>query len=211
VATLLAVNTSPRFDISVSRALTAEFIRQWRTEYPGDGLVVRDLPKTHLPFVDLPWIGGAFSPPEDHAPDHSAAISISNDLVAELQAADHIVIGTPMYNFSIPALLKAYFDQIIRVGLTVSSGYEGMLTGKSATVILATGGDFRPGSPYAAANMASRYIVQLLGFIGITDVQVVLAACTRAVDEGQITLGEFVSDHEGALLTAVARRQAVPA
>ena len=138
---LLAIQVSPRFETSTSRKLTALFVDKWRAAHPDGHVAVRDLARTPLPYVDLPWIGGAFAPPEQHSPESVAAIAISNELVGELQGADHIVIGTPMYNFSIPAALKAWIDHIVRVGVTVSPDNVGLLTGKKATIILATGGD----------------------------------------------------------------------
>ena len=160
--TLLAIGVSPRYEHSTSRKLTSLFVEKWRAAHPGGEVIERDLVKTTLPFVDLPWIGGAFTPPEQHSPESAAAIKISNDLVAELQAADRIIIGTPMYNFTIPAVLKAYIDHIVRVGVTVVDNV-GQLTGKKATVILASGGDFSPGSPIEGYNHASGYLRQVLG------------------------------------------------
>src|SRR5262245_2306846 len=93
---LLAIEVSPRFDRSTSRKLTAVFIEQWKAANPTGSVIVRDLVKTNLPFVDLPWIGGAFTPQETHSPESTAAIKVSDDLVAELKSADRIVIGTPM-------------------------------------------------------------------------------------------------------------------
>jgi FMN-dependent NADH-azoreductase len=111
--TLLVVEVSPRLEFSVSRSLTARFVEQWKRGNPHGVVVVRDLFKSHIPFVDLHWIGGAFTPREQHSPESAAAIKVSDDLVAEMKSADHILIGTPMYNFSIPAILKAYIDQIV--------------------------------------------------------------------------------------------------
>ena len=191
MSTLLAIGVSPRYDYSTSRKLTALFVEKWRAVHPDGQVIDRDLIKTHLPFVDLPWIGGAFTPPDQHSPESAAAIKVSNDLVAELQSADHIVIGTPMYNFSIPAVLKAYIDHVVRKGLTVSTDNVGMLTGKKATVILATGGDFSPGSPVEGYNLASGYLRQVLGFIGITDVEIILAGGPRAGAYGEAAVEQF--------------------
>lgn len=195
---LLAIEVSPRLGYSVSRKLTAQFVEKWTADHPGGSVVVRDLMKTALPFVDLPWIGGAFMPVEQHSPDMMAAINISDDLIAELKAANNIVIGTPMYNFSIPAVLKAYIDHIVRLGVTFTMQYEGLLTGKKATVILVTGGNFAPGSAFETYNVASSYLRQILGFIGITDVTVVLAGQALAVDQGETTMDAFAGrfDHE---------------
>ncbi len=188
--TLLAIGVSPRYESSTSRKLTALFIKKWRAAHPGGQVIDRDLIKTNLPFVDLPWIGGAFTPPEQHSPESVTAIKISNDLVAELQSADHVVIGTPMYNFSIPAVLKAYIDHIVRVGVTVVDNV-GQLTGKKVTVILASGGDFSPGSPVEAYNQASSYLRQVLGFIGLTDLDIILADRAHAGMSGEMAVAQF--------------------
>ena len=153
--TLLAIEVSPRHEFSTSRKLTALFIDRWKAARPGAAVVVRDLMRTPPPFVDLARIGGAFTPREQHSPESAAAIKVSDGLVAELKAADHIVIGTPMFNFSIPAVLKAYIDQIVRVGVTVSPNNVGLLTGKKATIILASGGDFSPGSAVEKSRSAA--------------------------------------------------------
>jgi FMN-dependent NADH-azoreductase len=189
--TLLAIEVSPRQDFSTSRKLVAHFIERWRAAHPGSPIVVRDLMKTPPPFVDLAWIGGAFTPREQHSPEIAAAIKVSDDLIGELKAADHIVIGTPMFNFSIPAVLKAYIDQIVRVGVTVSPSNVGLLTGKKATVILASGGDFSPGSPVEKYNQASGYLRQVLGWIGISDVEIILANRARAGATGESAVEQF--------------------
>lgn len=188
---LLAISASPRHEHSTSRKLTSLFVEKWRAAHPGGQVIDRDLIRTSLPFVDLPWIGGAFTPPEQHSPESAAAIRISNDLVAELQAADRIVIGTPMYNFSIPAVLKAYIDHIVRVGVTVSPDNVGLLTGKKATIILASGGDFSAGSPVEGYNQASGYLRQVLAWIGIKDVEIILAGRARAGMAGETAVEAF--------------------
>ena len=175
------------------------FTDEWRSAHADGRVVTRDLARTPLPYVDLPWIGGAFAPPEYQSPGSTAAIAISNELVAELQAADHIVIGTPMYNFSIPAVLKAWIDHIVRVGVTVSTDNVGLLTGKKATIILASGGDFSAGSPVEQYNQASGYLRQVLGWISITDVEIILANRARAGMEGETAVEQF-----GDVVTAAA-------
>lgn len=188
---LLAIEVSPRGDFSTSRKLTAHFIDRWKAAHPGAPVVIRDLIKTPPPFVDFAWIGGAFTPRDQHSPGNIAAMKISDELVAELQAADQIVIGTPMFNFSIPAVLKAYIDQIVRVGVTISSNNVGLLTGKKATIILATGGDFSPGSPVEKYNHASGYLRQVMAWIGITDLEIILANRARAGGTGEAAIEQF--------------------
>lgn len=204
--TLLVIEVSPRFEHSTSRKLTAVFVEQWRGANPGGTVIFRDLVKTHLPFVDLPWIGGAFTPPQSHSPESSAAIKVSDDLVAELKSADRIVIGTPMYNFAIPALLKAYIDHIVRVGITVSTDNKGLLTGKCADIILASGGDFSPGSPVEKYDQASGYLRQVLAWIGITDVNIVLAGRALAGVMGETAVERL----GGAVRVAAVRKPFVP-
>lgn len=201
---LLVIEASPRFEHSTSRILTAQFVEKWSRLHPNASVIRRDLARSNLHFVDLPWIGAAFTPPDQHSPESAAALKTSNTLIEELKAADHIVIGTPMYNFSIPALLKAYIDQIVRVGVTVSTTYEGMLKGKKATVILTTGGDFSPGAPFASANVASSYLKQILGFVGITDVNIVLAVKTLTIDQGETTLADFAKRFDAEISAAAA-------
>lgn len=188
---LLAIEVSPRHDFSTSRKLTAHFIDHWRAAHPGAAVVVRDLMKTPPPLVDLAWIGGAYTPRDQHSPESAAAIKVSDDLIAELKAADHILIGTPMFNFSIPAVLKAYIDQIVRVGATISPNNVGLVTGKKATIILASGGDFSPGSPVEKYNHASGYLRQVLAWIGITDVEIILAGQARAGAAGETAIEQF--------------------
>ncbi|RBP02423.1 flavodoxin-like protein [Roseiarcus fermentans] len=113
MTTRLAIDSSPRCEHSTSRKLTSLFVEEWQAAHPDGEVIRRNLIKASLPFVDLPWIGGAFTPPERHSPESAVAIKISNDLVAELQAADRIVIGMPMYNFAIPAALKTYIGDVV--------------------------------------------------------------------------------------------------
>ena len=195
---LLAIQVSPRFDTSISRKLTTLFIDEWRTAHADGDVVTRDLARAPLPYVDLLWIGGAFAPPEHQTSESTAAIAVSDELVAELQAADHIVIGTPMYNFSIPAALKAWIDHVVRIGVTLTDNV-GQLRGKKATIILASGGDFSPGSPVEQYNQASGYLRQVLGWMGVTAVEIILADRGRAGMEGETAV-----EHFGGLVTAAA-------
>ena len=201
---LLAIESSPRGDRSVSRTLTAKFVEDWKAAHAGGTVVERDLMRTHLPFVDVPWIAGAYTPAEQHSPETKEALKVSNDLIAELMAADHIVIGTSIYNFTIPAVLKAYIDHVVRVGVTVTPTYEGMVKGKKATVILASGGVYTAGSPTEQYNLASGYMKQILGFIGITDTTILLAGGTSAIDMGKAPFAEVVGKFEPDVANAAA-------
>jgi FMN-dependent NADH-azoreductase len=201
---LLSVVASPRGEYSISRALTAQFVETWKQNHPDGTVQTRDLFTTNLPFVDLPWIAGAYTPAEQHSPEMVAALAIGNELIAELQAADHIVIGTPMYNFSTPAILKAWIDQIVRVGVTFTPSYEGLLKNKKATVIVASAGVYTPGSYTEAYNAETGYIKQVLGFIGITDVEFIMAGGTVAVDTGKVTREALLAEFAPAVIAAAA-------
>lgn len=193
---LLKIDVSPRGDYSISRKLSGEFAAQWQKAHPEGAVVVRDLPTTALPFVDLPWIAGAYSSPDQHTPEQAAAIKISDELTAELLAVDEILIATPMYNFNIPAALKAWIDHIVRLGLTFTPSYEGLAKGKKATIIIASASVYTPGAYMESHNAATGYLKQILGFIGITDVTVVLAGGTSAVDQGKVAREEFIVPFE---------------
>ena len=201
---LLAIESSPRGDRSVSRTLTTKFVEDWKAAHAGGTVVERDLMRTHLPFVDVPWIMGAYTPAEQHSPEMKDALQVSNDLIAELMAADHIVIGTSIYNFTIPAVLKAYIDHIVRVGVTFTPTYEGLVKGNKAPVILASGGTYTPGSPTEAYNLASGYMKQILAFIGITDATVLLAGGTAAIDMGKAQFADVVGQFAPDVATAAA-------
>ena len=199
--TLLKIDVSPRGDYSVSRRLSQTFAEEWQKAHSGS-VVTRDLTKTDLPFVDLPWIAGAYSTPDQHTPEQKASIKVSDDLIAELLASDHILIATPMYNFSIPAALKAYIDHVVRLGKTFTAQYQGLVTGKKVTVIIASGGEYTPGSHTESYNAESSYLKQILGFIGLTDVNIVLAGGSSAVSTGKVSIDDFVAPFQEPVLTA---------
>ena len=194
--TLLVIESSPRGDYSVSRNLSSHFAENWKAAHADGTVRVRDLMKTELPFVDLPWIAGAYTPEEQHSPEMKKALAVSNELIAELKAADHIVLGTSMYNFSIPANLKAYIDHIVRINVTFTPSYEGLLKNKKLTVILASGGAYTPGTQLESYNVATSYLKQIFGFIGTTDVSVLLTGGTAAVDLQKTTLPDLLQQYK---------------
>ena len=118
-------------------------------------MVDRDLMETDLPFVTAPWLQAYFTAAEQHSPDMKEALRLSDELVAELLTADHIVIATPVYNYNIPAALNAWVDHIVRKGLTLGFDGKGLLTGKKATVLLASGGVYAEGSPIRDRDIAT--------------------------------------------------------
>ena len=176
--TLLQVNSSGRFQDSVTRQVSDMLVTHLKQSNPELEIIDRDL-AGGLPFVDEPWINANFTDPVERNESQKEVLSFSDKLVGELQRAEHIVIASPIYNFSIPAVLKAWVDQIARAKLTfhyTDTGPVGLLANKKATVIMASGG-----VPIGSEmDMASPYIKQALSFVGITDVALIDAATVNS-------------------------------
>jgi FMN-dependent NADH-azoreductase len=192
---ILEISASGRRGQSVSRMLTQEVIDAIQTRDGDIALVRRDL-ADGVGFVDEDWIGANFADPEARSPKQHARLAESDKLVAELQAADTIVIGMPIYNFGIPAALKAWIDMIARARLTfryTSTGPEGLLRDKHAIVVVASGGvrvDSR-------ADHATPYLRQALGFVGITDIEIVAADqlnkhAEESIDKARLQISELI-------------------
>ena len=180
--TVLHLDSSARFTDSASRSLSAGVV----AHLGAASVVRRDLAAHPLPQIDETWIAANFTPADMRTDAQKQALAQSDSLVEELKAADTIVIGLPVYNFSVPASLKAWIDLVARVGLTFQygeNGPEGLLQGKRAIVAYASGG-VPMGSP---VDFASTYLRQLLGFIGITDVEFVAAEGTSMDAEGALS------------------------
>lgn len=173
MATLLRIDSSPLAEgASFSRQLTAEFVDRWKRTHPDGKILTRDIASTGLSPVDAEWIGAAHTPQPSLTPRQHGVLALSNELIAELKAADEYVIGVAMHNFSIPAGLKLWIDQIARAGETFS--YEGgvpagLLQNKKATFLVATGGVYDKGSPAFALNFVEPYLRSLFTFIGVKD------------------------------------------
>ncbi len=169
---LLRIDSSAR-RTSVTRKLTAQFAASWKKENPGGQVVERDLSTTVLPFITDDWVEGSSVDPAQRTAAHRHAIAASDALIAELAEADTVVIGAPMYNFSIPFPLKAWIDQIVRKSQTFSYGPDGprgLLKNKKVFVITSRAGAYGPRSPMERADFQEPYLRFILGFIGINDV-----------------------------------------
>lgn len=167
---ILLVNASGTLNGSVSRAATAKLIAGLG---PAE-VTVRDLAKTPLPQVEQAWIDARLVPEDDRSDAEQAILALSDELIAEVQAADIIVIGMPMYNFGMPAALKAWIDLIARPKVTFAyteAGPVGLLKGKRAIVAVASGG-VPVGSDM---DFATPHMTQVLRFIGIDDIAVHVA------------------------------------
>ncbi|WP_394831319.1 NAD(P)H-dependent oxidoreductase [Pendulispora rubella] len=190
---LLVVETSPRGEHSISRNMTRSFVSQWRVAHPSGDVVERDLMETDLPFVTAPWLRAYFTPPEQQSPEMKDALRLSDELVRELLSADHVVIATPVYNYNIPAALKAWIDHIVRKGMTLGFDGKGLVENKKATILLASGGVYTEGSPIRDRDFAPHYLRLILGVIGITDITTIAGGGAKAVDMRQDTMESFVA------------------
>src|SRR3984893_9576082 len=179
MATLLRIDSSPLgSDASFSRQLTHEFVQHWQRTHADGKLITRDLVTTKLQPLSAEWIGAAHTPEAALSPNQQDVVSLSNQLTAALESADEYVSGVAMHNFSIPAVLKLWIDQIARAGKTFSygeGGVQGLLQGKKATVLMASGGVYELGTPSGALNFVEPYLRAVLGFLGVKDVKFVTA------------------------------------
>jgi FMN-dependent NADH-azoreductase len=194
---LLHLDSSPLAS-SVSRELTREFVNTWKTSHPTGQVINRDLAANPPKPVDQAWIHSIFTPDEARQPEQRALLAYSEEAVAELERADEYVIGVAMHNFSIPSVLKLWIDQVVRKGRTFdygADGAKGLLSGKKATVLVATGGVYEAGSPWAAFNFIDPYLRTILGFIGITDVRFVNAGGTSQLMSGTVDRSQFLQPH----------------
>jgi FMN-dependent NADH-azoreductase len=189
---LLVVEASPRGEHSISRNLTRRFVAHWRSVHPAGEVVRRDLMQTDLPFVTAAWLQAYFTPSDRQSAEMKEVLRVSDALVAELLATDHLVIATPVYNYNVPAVLKAWIDHIVRKGLTLGTNGEGLVASKKATVLMASGGVYTEGSPIRDRDIAAQYLRLILNIIGITDVTFVAAGNAKSVDLGETGMDEFV-------------------
>ncbi|WP_164661737.1 FMN-dependent NADH-azoreductase [Tropicibacter sp. Alg240-R139] len=168
-STVLHIDTSARRHGSATRELTDQIVKQ---NAPAR-IIRRDL-ATPLPLITEEWVNANFTPADARSAEQLELLSLSDQLVAEIKDADTIVIGLPMYNFGAPASFKVWVDLIARAGLTFeysTEGPKGLLTGKRVIVAAATGG-VPLGSP---TDHLSGFLRQIMGFIGLTDVEFVAA------------------------------------
>jgi FMN-dependent NADH-azoreductase len=169
---ILRIDSSLFGDNSVSHQLADELVA--RLLSAGGQVVSRDLAAEAAPHFDGERIASLMTPAEQRTEQQQAIVDYADEQIAQVKAADVLVIGAPMYNFSVPSVLKAWFDHIARAGVTfeyTSTGPRGLLTGKRAYVISTRGGLHRG----MATDTQAAFITQFLGFLGITDVHVIYA------------------------------------
>jgi FMN-dependent NADH-azoreductase len=181
---ILHIISSPRSN-SYSARLGRQIVEKLLAAHPGSTVHERDLATHPLPHLEEVFVQGIFTPVEARTPGQAAAVHHSDEVIDEVLAADVLVIGSPMYNFSISSSLKAWLDHVVRAGVTFKygpNGPQGLLTGKKVYLALASGGVYSEGSPMAVYDFMAPYLKPVLGFIGLTDVEVVRVEGTSIPD-----------------------------
>jgi FMN-dependent NADH-azoreductase len=194
--TLLKLDSSPMGDRSISRKLTTQFAATWLETHPGGTVITQDLTTLGLRPVDGSWVAAAHTPDADRSSEQRKILSLSERLITELQQTDEYVFGVPMHNFSIPSTLKLWIDQVVRSGKTFAytpAGPAGLLTGKKATLLVASGGAYEQGTALAALNFVTPYLRTVFGFIGIKDVTIIAAEGTSQLMSGKVDPHSFLA------------------
>lgn len=171
---ILQINASARAESGNSTRLANAITAHLKSRHPAAEVEVRDLAKNPLPFLDEAGVTALFTPADQRTPEQVARIALDEAMIARVQAADILVLGVPMYNFGVSVQLKSFIDSIARAGVTfryTEAGPEGLIKGKRVYVACARGGVYRD----TPADSQTPYLRQVLGFLGMTDVEFIYA------------------------------------
>ncbi|OEU96117.1 FMN-dependent NADH-azoreductase [Streptomyces oceani] len=162
MATLLHLDSSLNGEKSHSRAVTAAFRRTWEAEHPDGTVRYRDLAADPLPHMTAPAYYASFVASEERTPEQASAVALREELLEEAESADLILLGAPLYNYTISSSLKAWFDHVVTMGRTVAANPPS-LAGKRAVVVASRGGSYQPGTPQEGNDHALPYLRMILG------------------------------------------------
>ncbi|HEY0246559.1 MAG TPA: NAD(P)H-dependent oxidoreductase [Mucilaginibacter sp.] len=171
---ILHIISSPRGGASFSIKLGNAVVKKLQEAYPGSTVKESNLVDKHFPHLEEAHLTSFFTPAENRTPENIAAIAHSDEAIQEIMEADIIVIGAPMYNFTIHSTLKAWLDHIVRAGITFKydqNGVEGLVKGKKVYIAETTGGIYTEG-PMQAYDYIAPYLKVVLGHMGMTDITV---------------------------------------
>jgi len=174
MTTILQITSSVRGSAAVSTLLARELVGRLTARDPNARVITRDVAAEPVPLLDGDALAALSTPADQRTPAQAALVASHDALIAELLAADVVVLGVPLYNFGVPVQLKAYFDAIARAGTTfryTAEGPEGLVKGKRVYVVLGRGGLYH-GTPN---DVQTPYLQQFLAFLGMTDVSLVFA------------------------------------
>lgn len=174
---LLRINSSSRLKDSHSAAVADVFEAEFRRKHPGCNVITRNVADGSIPFIAQNTIEGFYAPQDTLTDELRSATALSDELIAEIQGSDTLLLAVPIYNFSIPAALKAWIDQIMRIGHTFSmdqTGFKGLVKAKRAIVVCTYGSEgYLQEEPFAAANFLEPYLKFLFAFLGVETVEFV--------------------------------------
>ncbi|GAB2908579.1 FMN-dependent NADH-azoreductase [Streptomyces mayteni] len=160
MATLLHIDSSINGDNSVSRAVTKSFREAWEEQHPEGSVIYRDLAANPLPHLDGLAYHTQYVPIPERTPEQVAAFALRDELATELESADAVLLGAPLYNYTIPSTLKAWIDHVIIMERT--AGENTSIAGRPVTVVTSRGGSYRPGTPMEGNDFAQSYLEWLL-------------------------------------------------
>jgi len=176
--TILHIDSSPMGDRSVSRKLTSKLVSELAAKQSDSRIVYRDLGANPVPHLSPTTLEAFFTPVEKQTPGLAAAVALSDQLTAELLAADVIVVGAPMWNLGIPSSLKAWVDHVVRAGKTFSyteTGPKGLLDAAKKVIVVSSRGGMYSEGPAQAYDHQETYLKTLFGFLGLSDISFVRA------------------------------------
>ncbi|HEX4141059.1 MAG TPA: NAD(P)H-dependent oxidoreductase [Candidatus Methylacidiphilales bacterium] len=196
MAKILHVQASPRGERSASTAVAKEFLAAYQKNNPGDTVETLDIWHTDLPEFDGEALNAKYAvmTGQDFTPGQQTAWNVVTTMAEHFKSADKLIFSLPMWNFGIPYRLKQYFDVIAQPGLLFGfapdKGYFGLVTGKKAVAIYASGGLYAPGSGAEAFDLQSKYLKLFLGFVGVSDVKDIFVGGT-AMNKDAVATGKL--------------------
>jgi len=195
---ILKIITSTKGETSFSNQLSDAVIEKLKAAHPDSKVQTLDLSKTPLPYLTDSHISAVYAPAETHSAEQTAALRYSDEAIECLLDSDVIVIGVPLYNFGIPAVLKGWIDQVARAGKTFSysaEGPKGLVTDKKVYLSIASGAIFSEG-PYKSYDFSESYLRAVFGFLGMTDVTTFRVEGTAIPDFAENALPKALSSVE---------------
>ncbi len=172
MSSLLHIEVSPFAENSLSRSVSAEYLQAWNAAHPDGTVITRDLDNTPVPHLDGEAIAASFIPADQHSDSMAAKWGARQFLIEEISRVDEILISTPMWNWGVPSVLKAYIDNLITPGIFDEG--TASLAGKKVTFVVAMGGSYVDGTPKAGWDYATGYLRQFAAAMGSTDIEVLL-------------------------------------
>ena len=208
MSSLLQIEVSPGGEHSVSRQISAEYVAAWKAVHSDGTVILKDFATNPVPHLDGEAIFAGYTPEGSRSEGMVAKHQYRQDLIKEITGVDEILISTPMWNWAVPSVLKAYFDQIIIPGQLDGSGADG-LKGKKVTFVVSQGGSYAEGSPRHGWDYETGYLNLVATALGSTDVEIILAELTLAgIVPGMESLVEKKEASIAAAIAAAKKRAA---